>query len=233
MGGQAGKTERGRERSVLAKSLHRSKSAAQPLSTLDPNPSVSLSLSLSLFLTSSSRTSLLSSLSLRPSNIALLLLQAFKASIDDFVHRYSGANLDAVVGFEARGFIFGPTVALALGCAFVPLRKRGKLPGAVVSQEYSLEYGTDVIEVHADALQRGARVLLIDDLVATGGTLAAGVSLMETLGALVHECACVIELPELKGREKLGGIPLYVQVEKEEHTEEEKKEHANGNGTTA
>ncbi len=115
----------------------------------------------------------------------------------------------------------------------MPLRKRGKLPGAVVSQEYSLEYGTDVIEVHADALQRGARVLLIDDLVATGGTLAAGVSLMETLGALVHECACVIELPELKGREKLGGIPLYVQVEKEEHTEEEKKEHANGNGTTA
>ena len=199
---------------------------------MTPTP-LSLSLSLSLFLTSSSRTSLLSSLSLRPSNIALLLLQAFKASIDDFVHRYSGANLDAVVGFEARGFIFGPTVALALGCAFVPLRKRGKLPGAVVSQEYSLEYGTDVIEVHADALQRGARVLLIDDLVATGGTLAAGVSLMETLGALVHECACVIELPELKGREKLGGIPLYVQVEKEEHTEEEKKEHANGNGTTA
>lgn len=229
MGGQAGKTERGRERSVLAKSLHRSKSAAQPLSTLDPNPSVSLS----LFLTSSSRTSLLSSLSLRPSNIALLLLQAFKASIDDFVHRYSGANLDAVVGFEARGFIFGPTVALALGCAFVPLRKRGKLPGAVVSQEYSLEYGTDVIEVHADALQRGARVLLIDDLVATGGTLAAGVSLMETLGALVHECACVIELPELKGREKLGGIPLYVQVEKEEHTEEEKVEKHEANGTTA
>ena len=146
------------------------------------------------------------------------------------MHRYSGAQLDAVVGFEARGFIFGPPVALALGCAFVPLRKRGKLPGAVVSQEYSLEYGTDVIEVHADALERGARVLLIDDLVATGGTLAAGVSLMEVLGASVHECACVNELPELKGREKLGAVPLYVQVEMEERTEEAR---ANGNGEAA
>lgn len=114
----------------------------------------------------------------------------------------------------------------------MPLRKRGKLPGAVVSQEYSLEYGTDVIEVHADALKEGAKVLLIDDLVATGGTLAAGASLMRTLGALVHECACVIELPELRGREKLGGIPLYVQVEKDEHTEEEKKEQEAANGTT-
>ena len=167
-----------------------------------------------------------------PTAQIITLSQAFKASIDDFVHRYSGANLDAVVGFEARGFIFGPAVALALGCAFVPLRKKGKLPGPVVSQEYSLEYGTDIIEVHADALEKGAKVLLIDDLVATGGTLAAGASLMKTLGALVHECACVIELPELKGREKLGGIPLYVQVEKEEHTEEEKEGHANGNGTT-
>jgi len=166
------------------------------------------------------------------SSLQLLFFQAFKASIDDFVHRYSGANLDAVVGFEARGFIFGPPVALALGCSFVPLRKRGKLPGAVVSQEYSLEYGTDVIEVHADALKEGAKVLLIDDLVATGGTLAAGASLMRTLGALVHECACVIELPELRGREKLGGIPLYVQVEKDEHTEEEKKEQEAANGTT-
>lgn len=111
------------------------------------------------------------------------------------------------------------------------MRKRGKLPGAVVSQEYSLEYGTDVIEVHADALKEGAKVLLIDDLVATGGTLAAGASLMRTLGALVHECACVIELPELRGREKLGGIPLYVQVEKDEQTEEEKKEQEAANGT--
>lgn len=108
------------------------------------------------------------------------------------------------------------------------MRKRGKLPGAVVSQEYSLEYGTDVIEVHEDALPKGAKVLLIDDLVATGGTLAAGASLMRTLGALVHECAAVIELPELKGRERLGGIPLYIQVEKEERTEEEKVEEANG-----
>ena len=97
-----------------------------------------------------------------------------------------------------------------------------------MSQEYDLEYGTDTIEVHADALSEGSRVLLIDDLVATGGTLAAGAALMGSLGALVHECAAVIELPELRGREKLGGIPLYVQVEKDEHTEEERGKHDGG-----
>jgi adenine phosphoribosyltransferase len=136
------------------------------------------------------------------------------------VQRYAGQPVDVVAGFEARGFIFGPPVALALGVPFVPLRKPGKLPGAVVRVEYELEYGTDTLEMHADAVAAGQSVVLIDDLVATGGTLAAGVALIERVGARVHECAAVIELPELRGRDKLGATPLYVQIEKAEHTEE-------------
>ena len=124
--------------------------------------------------------------------------------------------LDVVAGFEARGFIFGPPIALALGLPFVPLRKPGKLPGKTVGIAYELEYGTDRLEMHADAVAPGARVLLVDDLVATGGTLAAGIALLEQVGAVAVECAAVIELPELAGRAKLGGTPLYVQVEKED-----------------
>lgn len=125
-------------------------------------------------------------------------------------------HLDVIAGFEARGFIFGPPIALALGLPFVPLRKPGKLPGKTVSIAYELEYGTDRLEMHADAVAPGARVLLVDDLVATGGTLAAGIALLEQVGAVAVECAAVIELPELNGRAKLGGTPLYVQVEKED-----------------
>ena len=130
--------------------------------------------------------------------------------------RYRDKALDVVVGFEARGFIFGPPIALALGLPFVPLRKPGKLPGKTVSIAYELEYGTDRLEMHADAVRPGARALLVDDLVATGGTLAAGIALLEAVGATPVECAAVIELPELNGRARLGGTPLYVQVEKED-----------------
>ena len=144
------------------------------------------------------------------------IFQAFQFCIDDFVDRYRGMSLDAVVGFEARGFIFGPPIALALGLPFVPLRKPGKLPGKTVSIAYALEYGTDKLEMHDDALAPGARVLLVDDLVATGGTLAAGIALLKQVGAVPVECAAVIELPELNGRAKLSGTPLYVQVEKED-----------------
>lgn len=154
--------------------------------------------------------------------------QAFRHCIDDFVARYTGAGVDVVAGFEARGFIFGPPLALALGVPFVPLRKPGKLPGEVVRVEYELEYGSDVLEMHVDAVEKGAKVVLIDDLVATGGTLAAGIALIEQVGAVVHECAAVIELPELNGRAKLGGAPLYVQVEKAEHTEDGAAEAAKG-----
>ncbi|XP_038982500.1 adenine phosphoribosyltransferase 1-like isoform X1 [Phoenix dactylifera] len=118
-----------------------------------------------------------------------------------------------LVGIEARGFIFGPPIALAIGAKFVPLRKPRKLPGEVISEEYVLEYGTDCLQMHIGAVQPGDRALVVDDLIATGGTLCAAIKLLERAGAEVVECACVIELPELKGRERLNGKPLYILVE--------------------
>ncbi|XP_010556446.1 PREDICTED: adenine phosphoribosyltransferase 1, chloroplastic [Tarenaya hassleriana] len=147
-------------------------------------------------------------------DITTLLLdtQAFKDTIDLFVERYKGKDISVVAGVEARGFIFGPPIALAIGAKFVPMRKPKKLPGEVISEEYSLEYGTDKIEMHVGAVQPGERALVIDDLIATGGTLCAAIRLLERVGVKVVECACVIELAELKGREKLGETPLFVLV---------------------
>ncbi|KAK9054293.1 hypothetical protein SSX86_025371 [Deinandra increscens subsp. villosa] len=147
-------------------------------------------------------------------DITTLLLDpvAFKDTIDLFVERYKDKEISVVAGVEARGFIFGPPIALAIGAKFVPMRKPNKLPGAVISEEYSLEYGTDKMEMHVGAVQEGERALVIDDLIATGGTLRAAISLLERVKANVVECACVIELPELKGRERLGGKPLFVLV---------------------
>ncbi|GAY43507.1 hypothetical protein CUMW_074990 [Citrus unshiu] len=123
------------------------------------------------------------------------------------------ALLVLVAGIEARGFIFGPPIALAIGAKFVPLRKPKKLPGKVISEEYILEYGTDCLEMHVGAVEPEERALVVDDLIATGGTLCAAINLLERVGAEVVECACVIELPDLKGRERLNGKPLYVLVE--------------------
>ncbi|KAK2445696.1 adenine phosphoribosyltransferase [Trifolium repens] len=150
-------------------------------------------------------------------DITTLLLdtKAFKDTIDLFVERYRDQNISVVAGVEARGFIFGPPIALAIGAKFVPMRKPKKLPGEVISEEYSLEYGTDKIEMHVGAVQPGERALVIDDLIATGGTLCAAIKLLERVGVTVVECACVIELPELKGREKLGGKSLFILVEGE------------------
>ncbi|CAL0319036.1 unnamed protein product [Lupinus luteus] len=147
-------------------------------------------------------------------DITTLLLdtKAFKDTIDLFVERYRDQNISVVAGVEARGFIFGPPIALAIGAKFVPMRKPNKLPGEVISEEYSLEYGTDKIEMHVGAVQPGERALVIDDLIATGGTLCAAVNLLERVGVHVAECACVIELPELKGRERLGDRSLFVLV---------------------
>ncbi|GAB2293841.1 adenine phosphoribosyltransferase [Dionaea muscipula] len=147
-------------------------------------------------------------------DITTLLLEpkAFKDTIDLFVERYKGKNISVVAGVEARGFIFGPPIALAIGAKFVPLRKPNKLPGEVISEEYSLEYGTDVMEMHIGAVEAGERAIVMDDLVATGGTLCTAVKLLERVGVRVVECACVIELPELKGRDRLGDIPLFVLV---------------------
>ncbi|KAF2303811.1 hypothetical protein GH714_023541 [Hevea brasiliensis] len=116
-------------------------------------------------------------------------------------------------GVEARGFMFGPSIALAIGAKFVPLRKPGKLPASVISEQYVLEYGTDCLEMHVGAVQPGERALVIDDLIATGGTLSAAIRLLERMGAEVVECACVIGLPEVKGQCRLRGKPLYILVE--------------------
>lgn len=148
-------------------------------------------------------------------DITTLLLDpnAFKDTVDLFVERYIGKNISVVAGIEARGFIFGPPIALAIGAKFVPLRKPKKLPGEVISEKYTLEYGTDCIEMHVGAVDSGERALVVDDLIATGGTLCAAMNLLERAGAEVVECACLIELPDLKGRERLKGKPLYVLVE--------------------
>ncbi|CAI9115949.1 OLC1v1016967C1 [Oldenlandia corymbosa var. corymbosa] len=147
-------------------------------------------------------------------DITTLLLdpKAFKDTIDLFVERYKDQKIDVVAGIEARGFIFGPPIALAIGAKFVPMRKPKKLPGEVISEEYSLEYGTDVMEMHVGAVQAGERALVVDDLIATGGTLCAAIRLLERVGVDVVECACVIELPELKGRDRLGEKPLFVLI---------------------
>ncbi|XP_068312680.1 adenine phosphoribosyltransferase 1, chloroplastic-like isoform X1 [Pyrus communis] len=147
-------------------------------------------------------------------DITTLLLdtKAFKDTIDLFVERYKDKEISVVAGVEARGFIFGPPIALAIGAKFVPMRKPNKLPGKVISEEYSLEYGTDIMEMHVGAVEAGERALIIDDLIATGGTLGAAIKLLERVGVHVVECACVIELPELKGRERLGEKPLFVLV---------------------
>ncbi|KAL3737998.1 hypothetical protein ACJRO7_019519 [Eucalyptus globulus] len=148
-------------------------------------------------------------------DITTLLLdsKAFKDTIDLFVERYKDRNISVVAGIEARGFIFGPPIALAIGAKFVPLRKPGKLPGEVISEDYVLEYGKDCLQMHIGAVQPEERALVVDDLIATGGTLCAAMNLLERVGAEVVECACVIELPDLKGRERLKGKPLYVLVE--------------------
>ncbi|XAR70438.1 Adenine phosphoribosyltransferase [Bertholletia excelsa] len=148
-------------------------------------------------------------------DITTLLLEpkSFKDTIDLFVERYKEKNISVVAGIEARGFIFGSPIALAIGAKFVPLRKPGKLPADVIKQDYTLEYGNDCLEMHVGAVESGERALVVDDLIATGGTLCAAMSLLERAGAEVVECACVIELPDLKGRERLQGKPLYVLVE--------------------
>ncbi len=131
----------------------------------------------------------------------------FRLVIDTLVQRYSQKEykFDTIVGIESRGFIIGAALSYALGKGFIPIRKKGKLPAEVESQEYALEYGTDRIEIHRDALQKGERVLLVDDLLATGGTALAAAALVEKLGAQVVEMAFVVDLPDVGGRKKLTG----------------------------
>lgn len=136
----------------------------------------------------------------------------FRAAISGLAAPWAGADLDFVVGLEARGFILGGAVADRLGLGFVPIRKQGKLPHAVLSESYSLEYGRAVMEVHDDALAAGARVLIVDDLLATGGTAEAAIRLCRRLGAEVAGCAFVVDLPDLGGHAALRrqGVPVEV-----------------------
>lgn len=128
-----------------------------------------------------------------------------KAVLDSQLEQIKGLGIDRVVGIEARGFIFGPALAYALGVGFVPIRKPKKLPSAVERMEYALEYGTDIIEIHKDAITPGERVLIVDDVLATGGTAAAAARLIEKLGGKVAALSFVIELDFLDGRKKLNG----------------------------
>jgi adenine phosphoribosyltransferase len=131
------------------------------------------------------------------------------ATIDRLAEPYGQASIDVVVGIESRGFILGSAVATALGAGFVPIRKPGKLPARSVKESYALEYGTDALEIHEDAVQRGQRVLIVDDVLATGGTAAAAARLVRHLGGELHGLAFLIELLFLRGQAKLPGEKVY------------------------
>ena len=137
---------------------------------------------------------------------------AFRRAVDELVHPYSGSKIAHVAGIEARGFILGGAMAHQLSCGFVPIRKQGKLPHETVSTEYELEYGTDIIEMHRDAIKPGERVLLIDDLIATGGTAEAAIRLLRELGAEIIAACFVVDLPELGGRDKIEGLGITVRT---------------------
>lgn len=138
--------------------------------------------------------------------------RGFRVAVDQLLHPYAGIRIDKVAGLEARGFILGGAVAHQLSVGFIPVRKQGKLPGRTIAQDYTLEYGTATIEIHDDAVQPGERVLIVDDLLATGGTAEAGVRLIEKLGGEVVSLAFIIDLPELGGRARLEKLGLDVHA---------------------
>jgi len=141
--------------------------------------------------------------------------EGFKYIIDKIVEKVKDKEIDLVVGPEARGFVLGAPVAYALGVGFVPVRKPGKLPADTLRYEYSLEYGNDALEIHKDAIIPGQRVLIVDDLLATGGTISAVAKLVEELGGVVASMGFVVELTGLKGREKLKGYDVFSLVQYE------------------
>ena len=141
--------------------------------------------------------------------------RVFRVLIDQFVHRYFDVRPDVIAGLDARGFIIGSVLAYELNVGFVPIRKKGKLPFSTVEETYELEYGSATVEIHTDAVKPGDRVVLIDDLIATGGTMMAGRKLLERLGGTVIEGAAIVDLPELGGSSKLraSGLPLFTLVD--------------------
>ncbi len=134
--------------------------------------------------------------------------------VDDFAKRYKEMDFDLVVGIDSRGFIFGAALAYLLQKGFIPVRKKGKLPAETVSETYNLEYGTDTLEIHKDAIKKGQKVLIIDDLIATGGTAVAAINLVKKLGAEVIEFAAVVDLPDIGGSRKIEsvGVSVYSQT---------------------
>lgn len=138
--------------------------------------------------------------------------RAFRRAVDELVHPYAGLKIDKVAGIEARGFILGGAMAHQLSSGFVPIRKKGKLPHDTVRVAYSLEYGVDEMEMHRDAIQAGERVILVDDLIATGGTAEGAVKLLQQMGAQIVSACFVIDLPELGGRKKLEALGVEVNT---------------------
>jgi len=137
---------------------------------------------------------------------------AFHAALDRLAAHYAGAGIEAVVGVESRGFIFGAVLAYLLNCGFVPVRKFGKLPYQTETVEYELEYGTNIVEIHTDAIKPGQRVLIVDDLLATGGTVSAAMELVEKLGGHIAGIAFLVELTFLRGREQLKGHDVFALI---------------------
>jgi adenine phosphoribosyltransferase len=137
--------------------------------------------------------------------------RSFRVLIDAFVHRYMHSGVDVIAGIDARGFILGSVLAYELNLGFVPIRKKGKLPFDTIAESYELEYGSATVEIHSDAVTQGQNVILVDDLVATGGTMLAGAKLLQRLGARVQECAAIVDLPELGGSQLIrrNGLPLF------------------------
>ncbi len=139
--------------------------------------------------------------------------EAFRESCDIFFERYKNRKIDKIVAIDARGFVFGAVLAYKLGIGFIPVRKKGKLPGETIEESYNLEYGSGTLEIHKDAINEGDRVIIVDDLIATGGTVGATVQLVKKLGADILECAFLIELPDLKGREQIEDCEVFAIME--------------------
>jgi len=139
--------------------------------------------------------------------------EAYRNACDVFYNRYKNMHIDKIVGIDARGFVFGAVLAYQLNVGFVPVRKKGKLPHHTVSAQYTLEYGKNTVEMHADAIATGEKVVIIDDLIATGGTIEAAVKLVKKLGGDILECGFIVELPDLKGREKINGQKIFTICE--------------------
>ncbi|MBW2200386.1 MAG: adenine phosphoribosyltransferase [Deltaproteobacteria bacterium] len=148
-------------------------------------------------------------------DITTLLMDpaASKVAYNEFYNRYKDMEIDKVAAIDARGFIFGSVLAFQLDVGLIPIRKKGKLPYETISAAYTLEYGENIIEMHEDAIEKGDKVLIVDDLIATGGTITAATQLVEQLGGEIVECAFVVELPDLKGRERIKGYNVFALTE--------------------